>query len=237
MEDVPQVGIEDVGQVPEDGPGQVLEEQRPAEGQRLSSGDSSDEEDGSLLLLLLDSPGDAGPREAPQEPAAAAVTQQDYARLLERLLEQRDEALSRSRELQAELPLHLKRNSRNFGGLDPAEQQHLYEQNLETLRRLREQLLEEARRAQQQSQELALRCRQKKQKVGADVCVEEPRGGAQLLPLLLRWTPSGAPSWPRRRRRPSRSCGAAWAAAPPAPRWTPSWRRSAGGRRSWSRSG
>lgn len=101
------------------------------------------------------------------------MTEQDYVELLEQLLEQRDEALSHSKELQAKLPHYIKRNSRNFGGLESqlssAEQQQMYEQNLEMLRDLKEQLVAEARQAQQQAKELALRCQEKKEKVSGSL--------------------------------------------------------------------
>lgn len=175
-EDVSDYFNEDVPEKPKHG--------RTVAEQQLSSRDSSDsdlqdEADGRLLLDSPETQEDPGPPpKRAEDPDAAvlpedAVTEQDYVELLEQLLEQRDAALSHSRELQAKVPHHIKRNPRNFGGLEAhvssAEQQQMYEQNLRTLRELKEQLVAGARQAQQQAEELARRCQEKKDKVSGSL--------------------------------------------------------------------
>lgn len=167
--------------VPEDGPEDVPEEaggDQAAEGeQHLSSRDSSDwelqdEADGCLLLDSPERQGDTHPQEKPGASAApgGALTEEDYVELLEQLLEQRDEALSHSRELLAKLPQYIKRKSKNFGSLDShLEQQQMYQQNLKTLMDLKEQLVAEARRAERQTKELARCCQEKKEKVSGSL--------------------------------------------------------------------
>lgn len=184
--DIPEDAPEDVPvDVPEDGPEDVPEDvpeeaggDQAAEGeQHLSSRDSSDwelqdEADGCLLLDSPERQGDTHPLEKPGASAApgGALTEEDYVELLEQLLEQRDEALSHSRELQAKLPQYIKRKSRNFGSLDShLEQQQMYQQNLKTLMDLKEQLVAEARRAERQTKELARRCQEKKEKVSGSM--------------------------------------------------------------------
>lgn len=162
------------------------------------------------------------------------MEEQQYVELLEQLEEQRDEALSHSRWLQAKLAQLIKGNARNFGRLDGdvSSAQQLYEQNLEVLRDLKEQLVTEEQRGEQLTEELAARCQEKRREVRRRWRREEEQMCLKLSLVLLRWMLNGEPSWTRRRQR-CRSSAAASGAGPPGPRWTPSWRWSRSTRRSW----
>lgn len=194
-EEVPEEAPEEEApeQVPEEAPQEVDQDHSGDEGeQKLSGEDSSDSEvqyesDGSLLMDSSESQDDSPPQEETEEPSVSqadegAVKEQDHEELLEQLLEQRDKALSHSSQLQAKLPQYIKRNSKNFGGLDSgvssAEQLQLYKQNIKMLRDLKEQLVTEAQEAQQQIEELSLRCQEKKNEVSQN---QEKRKGADVF--------------------------------------------------------
>lgn len=178
-EDTPEEAPEDT---PEEAPEEVPEEggqdQSVDEGEQHPCGEDSfdpgfHEGEGSLLLDSPESQDDASHEETEESSALTrdegALNEQEYEELLEQLLEQRDEALNHSSQLQAKLPQYIKRNPRNFGGLDSdassAEQLQMYKQNMKMLRDLKEQLVLEAQQAQQQMKELASRCGEKKNEV------------------------------------------------------------------------
>lgn len=184
-EETPEEAAEDT---PEEVPEEGGQDQSVDEGeQHLCGEDSFDpgfqyEGEGSLSLDSPESQDDTFHEETEESSAfpgdEGALTEQEYEELLEKLLEQRDEALNHNSQLQAKLPQYIKRNSRNFGGLDSdvssAEQLQMYQQNMKMLRDLKEQLVLEAQQAQQQIKELASRCQEKKNEVSHEsACVLE----------------------------------------------------------------
>ncbi|XP_056883286.1 coiled-coil domain-containing protein 96 isoform X2 [Takifugu flavidus] len=183
-EDTPEEAPEDTPEdtpeeAPEEAPEEGGQDQSVDEGeQHLCGEDSFDpgfqyEGEGSLLLDGPENQDDTSHEETEESSAfpgdEGALNEQEYEELLEQLLEQRDEALNHSSQLQAKLPQYIKRNSRNFGGLDSdvssAEQLQMYQQNMKMLRDLKEQLVLEAQQAQEQIKELASRCQEKKNEV------------------------------------------------------------------------
>ncbi|XP_056883293.1 coiled-coil domain-containing protein 96 isoform X6 [Takifugu flavidus] len=258
-EDTPEEAPEDTPEdtpeeAPEEAPEEGGQDQSVDEGeQHLCGEDSFDpgfqyEGEGSLLLDGPENQDDTSHEETEESSAfpgdEGALNEQEYEELLEQLLEQRDEALNHSSQLQAKLPQYIKRNSRNFGGLDSdvssAEQLQMYQQNMKMLRDLKEQLVLEAQQAQEQIKELASRCQEKKNEGSSEGRGRVERKGQMfplvclnLSPIVLRWTGNGERSWPRRRRQRCQSSAAASGSKRLGPKWTPSWRRSSSIRRSW----
>lgn len=268
-EDTPE---EAAKEVPEEVPEEGGQDQSVDEGeQHLCGEDSFDpgfqyQGEGSLPLDSLENQDDTSHEETEESSAfpgdEGALKEQEYEELLKQLLEQRDDALNHSSQLQAKLPQYIKMNPRSFGGLDSdvssAEQLQMYQQNMKMLRDLKEQLVLEAQQAQQQIKELASRCQEKKNEVSHESARvklkmlflflthgSEGRGRVErkgqmfppvclnLSPIVLRWTVNGERSWPRRRRPRCQSSAAASGSKPLGPKWTPSWRQSSSIRRSW----